>query len=370
MVNWRKHRDNPVVGSPPPGMDVTGFRDPAFWREGDDWYMINASGIRDQGGTALMYRSGDLRRWEYLHPFCTGGPDVTNPYWECPDFFELGGRHVLLVSKMSPMLLYGTTAPCRVMFSTFYSVGTYRDNRFTAESNGNTDAGGHFYAAKSLLDGKGRRLLWGWAWNGRSREAMLEAGWSGVITLPRVLTMGPNDALHYEPPEELKALRRDHREITDIALRDSSPVPFDAVAGECLELIAEFAPGEAQEFGLSLRRSPDGSEETRLVYRRSDASLAVDRTRASLDPRQWTYLRSGRLELAPGENLRLQVFMDRSVIEVFANGRLCLTTRVYPTRDDSVGVAAFAIGGRAALRKLDAWTMAPAPQVDDPSNTE
>ena len=252
MVRWRKHPGNPVVGSPPPGMDVTGFRDPALWREGDDWYMINGSGIRDRGGTALMYRSGDLKRWEYLHPLCTGGPDVTNPYWECPDFFELGGRHVLLVSKMSPLLLYATVNPCRVMFSTFYSVGTYRDHRFTAESNGNTDAGGSFYAANTLLDGKGRRLLWGWVWDGRSQEAVRAAGWSGVMSLPRVLTLGPNGALHYEPPEELKALRRDHREAIDIALRDSCPVPLDPVAGECLELIAEFAPGEAEEFGLSL----------------------------------------------------------------------------------------------------------------------
>ena len=83
-----------------------------------------------------------------------------------------------------------------------------------------------------------------------------------------------------------------------------------------------------------------------------------------------TYLRGGRVELAPGENLRVQVFIDRSVIEVFANGRLCLTSRVYPTRDDSVGVAAFAIGGRATLRRLDAWTMAAAPQVEDPSIAE
>ena len=67
---------------------------------------------------------------------------------------------------------------------------------------------------------------------------------------------------------------------------------------------------------------------------------------------------------------RRQFFFDDLVIEVFANGRLCLTSRVYPTRDDSVGVAAFAIGGRAMLRRLDAWTMAAAPQVDESSNAE
>jgi sucrose-6-phosphate hydrolase SacC (GH32 family) len=65
------------------------------------------------------------------------------------------------------------------------------------------------------------------------------------------------------------------------------------------------------------------------------------------------------LELKPGEPLRLRVYLDRSVLEVFANQRQCLTQRIYPTRGDSDGVILFARGGSATVRSLDAWDLSP-----------
>src|SRR5581483_2573540 len=62
----------PVIAAPPPGLDVTGFRDPAPWRDGDTWYMAVGSGIRGKGGAVLLYRSKDLRHWEYLHLLAEG----------------------------------------------------------------------------------------------------------------------------------------------------------------------------------------------------------------------------------------------------------------------------------------------------------
>ena len=62
-------------------------------------------------------------------------------------------------------------------------------------------------------------------------------------------------------------------------------------------------------------------------------------------------------KLGEGEPLRLRVFIDKSVVEVFANGRQCLALRVYPGREDSVGVSVRAQGSDAVLRFLDAWQM-------------
>jgi beta-fructofuranosidase len=55
--------------------------------------------------------------------------------------------------------------------------------------------------------------------------------------------------------------------------------------------------------------------------------------------------------------LRLRVFLDRSVLEVFANERVCIGERIYPSRPDSLGLALFAEGGSAELRGLDVWEM-------------
>jgi len=61
--------------------------------------------------------------------------------------------------------------------------------------------------------------------------------------------------------------------------------------------------------------------------------------------------------MAPEESLRLRVFVDRSVVEVFVNGIQCLAVRVYPEREDSIGVSMRAQGSECELRSLDVWQM-------------
>jgi beta-fructofuranosidase len=42
---------------------------------------------------------------------------------------------------------------------------------------------------------------------------------------------------------------------------------------------------------------------------------------------------------------------------VFANGRQCVAVRVYPGREDSLGVSLRAQGKDAMLKSLDTWQM-------------
>ena len=124
-------------------------------------------------------------------------------------------------------------------------------------------------------------------------------------------------------------------------------------------------PGSAHEFGLNVLRSPDGQERTRVSFfpqghpRFGSPLLQIDGTESSirtdLVPRTPEI---GPLKLADGEPVRLRIFVDRSVVEVFANDQQCLTLRVYPDRDDSVGVSMFARGGTARLISGDAWRIA------------
>ena len=74
---------------------------------------------------------------------------------------------------------------------------------------------------------------------------------------------------------------------------------------------------------------------------------------------RWTSSQEAPFKLVDAELLKLHIFLDRSVLEVFANNRQCLTQRIYPTRSDSLGVSIFARGGDALLNRLDAWTMTP-----------
>lgn len=343
LVTWEKHPANPVIAAPPPGFDVLGFRDHSVWKEGDAWYQIIGSGIRGVGGTAFLYRSSDLLQWEYLHPISIGDRTETGDIWECPDLFELGDQHVLMVSPI----------PLR---KTLYFLGSFRDHRFEPQHQGVVDDGGYFYAPQSFTDAHGRRIMFGWLWEGREESAQRAAGWAGVMSLPRVLVPRTDGVLGVEPADELRSLRRRH---TGLGHSTVSPVATTSlgIQGVALEIVAEFRQSQATQFGLKVRCTPDGREQTLITFDPRTRWLSIEREHSSLDTAVDRDPHGTRVPLADGENLRLQVFVDHSVVEVYANARACLTSRIYPSRSDSVGVQLFARGASAEVHRVDAWEM-------------
>jgi beta-fructofuranosidase len=341
LRSWDKHPANPVISAPPDNLDVLGFRDHSVWREGDSWFQLIGSGIRDVGGTALLYRSPDLVHWEYLGPLCIGNPVETGRMWECPDLFRLGERHVLMVSPI----------PLR---KTLYFSGHYRQHRFTPEYQGVVDDGGYFYAPQSFTDDQSRRIMFGWLWEGRDEAAQRAGGWAGVMSLPRVLSARSDGRLGMEPAPEIARLRGRHTGLRDIRLDRALPLDF---GGAALEIVAELSAGTSSQVGINLRRAPEGREETVIVYDSASRFLAIDRARSSLDPATQREPHGTHLALGDDEPLRLRVFVDHSVLEVFANGQACLSSRIYPSRPDSLGVEVFARSGTAHLQALEVWEM-------------
>jgi len=198
------------------------------------------------------------------------------------------------------------------------------------------------------------------------------------LSLPKVLSLAADGTLQIEPVEELTALRQNHRQHRDIALATGAEHALADIDGDCLELLLDIEPPRAGSFGLKVRCAPDGQEQTIIAFDAAAATLKIDTSRSSLSPdifQPWPIPQAAfhpelldRLEdirvqeapfsLAPGERLRLQVFLDCSVLEVCANGRQCITQRIYPTRSDSLGIALFSRGGSTAIKQLDAWDLA------------
>jgi beta-fructofuranosidase len=344
LLTWTKYAGNPLIAAPPPEMDQIDFRDHSVWNEDGIWYQVIGSSVPSVGGAALLYRSRDLRDWEYLHPLCTGDKRETGTMWECPDFFPLGEKHILVLSPI----------PLR---KSIYLVGTYAEHRFTPARIGEVDVGGHFYAPQTLRDDHGRRIMFGWLWEGRSAQAHEAAGWAGVMSLPRVLTLGSDGRVGFEPAPELTTLRGAHHRWDGVRLAAASEPTALEIQGDCLEIVAEMAPGDAAVCGIDVRRSPDGAERTRIVYDQARGRLEIDRQRSSSSAEDQHDVQGGDLVLPDGEPLRLRIFVDRSVVEVFANRGVCATSRVYPSRPDSLGVALFAEGGTAEGRSIESWEM-------------
>lgn len=370
LLVWEKHAGNPVISGPPQGLKVTGFRDPAVWKEEGDWIMGVGSGIKDQGGTVLLYRSPDLIHWEYLHPLFVGDKRKNGTMWECPNFFPLGGKYVLIVSAWTPPWYTKENHPdppaalYPPIYKALYFVGTYKNFRFTPETQGELDLwgvlkgpGGDFYAPQAFADDQQRRILIGWALSGRDAQALKEAGWEGVMTFPRVLTLGAESRLHMNPVEELRSLRRRHHRFGPLEVSPDSVNLLGGLKGDPIELEAIIEPGRATQVGLLLRRSPDGKEQTRVFYDAGRRELVFDRERSSLSSHVVHGGRAGAFSLAPGEPLRLRLFTDRSIVEVYANERAAGTFRIYPSRRDSLGIDLFSVGGTATFRSVNAWEL-------------
>lgn len=342
MVRWTKHPGNPVVSAPPEGMEVTGFRDPDVWREGKTWYMVVGSGIKGVGGAVLLYKSKDLAQWDYVRPAHVGNADETGTMWECPNFFPLGSKHVLIVSTLGRAI---------------YFVGTWRNGRFTPQLQGELDQGGSFYAPQVFRDNAGRRIMFGWLRERRSNAAQTAARWSGVQSLPRVLTLGRDGKLASEPAPEVESLRGKHQQWAQLEVGPDALLPIECTKGDGIELAAELDPGRTARCGLSVRRSPKASEETRIIFDREAEQLIVDCERSSKNKAVAKAAHTTAFRLAKREPLKLRVFLDGSVVEVYANGRACLTSRIYPTQANSVGLGLFAQGAAAKLERLDVWHM-------------
>lgn len=345
LLAWNKYAGNPVIPGPPNNLELTGFRDPCVWREADAWYMLIGSGIKGVGGTTLLYRSPDLLDWEYMHPLYLGDQNETADMWECPSFFPLGDKYVLLIS----VIQYN-----RVLYFT----GTYRNHKFEPDYQGRLDQTALFYAPQSFLDSTGRRLILGWIPEARSSALVKAAGWAGIQSVPRVLSLRPDGRLGIDPVPELETLRGQHTGVSCLTLSPGTANPLAEVQGNRLELIIEFEQGSAGQYGVKLLRSPGGEEETTIVYDRTAQTLTLDRARSCTSPEGIDITpQSGSLELIEDESLRLHIFLDHSVIEVFANGHMALTSRVYPTRHDSLGLELSARAGTVRVKQVDVWQL-------------
>ena len=131
------------------------------------------------------------------------------------------------------------------------------------------------------------------------------------------------------------------------------------MSGTSIELLIEMDAAVSAQAGVKVCSSPDGQEQTLISYDRVAGQLKIDTTQASLGegPRS---VESGPLALEPDEPLRLRVFVDRSMIEVFANDRQAVTRCVYPTRGDSREVVLFSRSGNTLVNLVEAWDMAAA----------
>lgn len=200
--------------------------------------------------------------------------------------------------------------------------------------------------------------MFGWLMEGRSKSLSQEAGWAGVMSLPIIVELLPAGRLSLEPVPELATLREHHWHDEGIELNEGATFSHDDIRDDCLEMLVVCEPCGNCEFGVKVRCSPDGQEQTHIVYQSASQSVSIEREQSSVNPQVDRENCTVVVEAHPDEVLTLHIFLDRSVLEVFVNGWCYLASRIYPERLDSLGLELFARKGGVEVKSLDIWHLA------------
>ncbi len=365
LLNWDKIAGKAVIPIKAPDGSDRPYRvfDPCIWRKDGTYYSLSA-GSKPEGPAGkpvradFLLRSDDLEHWEDVHFFVEDDRyTLVGDDGACPYFWPIADRHILLFfSHMS---------------GGQYLLGDYDTERdkFVVTHGGKLNFGpaspSGVHAPSATPDGKDGVIVIFNMNHGKPTE-----GWNQIMTLPRRLTVRGDD-LSIEPVAYVESLREDPQWFDAIGLPANQEVVIDSLRGNAMELIAEIDPTEVPMVEMNVLRSPGKEEHTRIAFSRDrgfadrgrgvggrQSLITIDSSYSSCAPDVLSRApETAPVLIEPGEPLTLRVFVDRSVVEVFVNGKQCVATRVYPAREDSVGVSFRSQGADSRLRSLRAWRM-------------
>lgn len=328
LIRWQRVNDQPLMAAGMNGVPANvnrGWSDPFVFRSNGRTFVT----FKSCGGLVCEARDKELTQWQYAGKM--EGVDG-----ECPNFFPLDNKWVLIRSTQPLSYLTGDFDAQTVGFK---SAGPVRMMDYGFGKNPPQDRAWTrgLYGTNAFTDEHGRRILLGWICGFKPNR-----GWNGCMSLPRVLTLDNDNNLIQTPAPELKQLRGNHCKIGSRTLTSESQ-RLDGIRGDTLEIIAKFTAGTAQSFGLRLRQSDNGQNAVTIRCTANNLNVAGTDVPVPLDDRT--------------RELRLHIFLDKSVLEVFmGDGRTSVTRVEYPGEHD-LNVSIFAENGIATLESLDAWQM-------------
>ena len=357
LNKWRQLPSNPIIPntSDEPLEDKEDAElpysswDPCGWMEGDTYYAIFG------GKRPAVFKATELDKWSYVGDlFGSYLPEVSKKEdVSCPDFFDLGGKKVLMCIS-HPM-------GCR------YYIGTWKDEKFYPESHAMMAfADNTYFAPESMLTPDGRRVMWTWLFDARNKDAVLESGWSGMMSLPREIFLRTDNTLGMRPIKELRSLRYNEKPYE--AQTISQTKPLIGSTGDVKEVWVEVDPQKAGRYGVKLLESKDGKEFGLAYYDATRKKLVLDLSSLNaIEMAPFTPLglpfkkiEEAPFELQEGEKLVLNIFIDKSIIEVYANERQAVVrTNAFSSESNEKQISLFCEGGSAKFNNVTVWDMMP-----------
>jgi sucrose-6-phosphate hydrolase SacC (GH32 family) len=301
------------------------YWDPDCWLNGDTYYAISG------GEDPKLMKSTDLRNWEFmgelLHDDFPANLGVTREEdVSCANMFRIGSKWMLLC--ISHRL------GCR------YFLGEFKDEKYLPEFHAlmnwqDTDEFGFYFAPESMMTKDGRRVMWAWLVSGASP--------SGVQSLPRELELPDDGVLRIKPLRELKALRYDELNMNNVLVTRDRVKRLSEIRGDALELELHCSAPLPDEFGISLLGDENGKKAMRITMGAGRNTLSVGTIHLPF-------------ELKNGEDLILRIYIDKNLVEVFANDRQAAAFAHEHIRDNP-NISLFTRDLDLVVKELKAWKM-------------
>lgn len=343
-TEYKKYENNPVITADtvPEGGSRIDFRDPKIWQEEDGTFYAVASNANGEGNSSiLLYQSKDALHWEFCNVLDSSTKEL-GWMWECPDFFELDGKHVLAVS---PMEMMPEGLKFHVGHGTIYLPGTYdkETHTFTREDVQPIDSGIDFYAPQTMKTPDGRRIMIAWmqAWS-NSKFPPEGMKYFGQMTVPRELTL-KGSRLIQKPVRELEQYRCNPVQYEKI--RVSEETSLAGVSGRVLDMTVKLKTDDSFR-NFSMKVAQDEVYYTSVSYDPQKQVLCVDRSHSGY---LYDIMHRREISVVPVDGeITLRCLMDRFSLEIFINDGSQTASLTLYTPQSAEGIT-FAAEGEAEI---------------------
>lgn len=337
-INFVKDGNNPIIKTEdiPDGYSKVHFRDPKVFKNGDLYYLLITSS-KDEIGQLLLFKSPDLKKWEFVGSVIKEKFNMRGAF-ECPDFFSLDGKDVILCSPQ--FLKSKDGARHQNVHSSVFMLGEMdlKKGEFKLETFDDIDSGIDFYAPQHFEMPDGRKVVIAWMNNWDKNYPSEIDGWVGSMVFPREVKLV--DGKFYQTPvRELEKYRKDLKQLN--VNIDNKEVALTEINGKTADIIFIADITSCDKFGIKF--FADDKYYTEFYYDKNTGTCVLDRSKGGIKiaSREEQEANVRYIKYQPiGNTLKLRVLLDVSSAEIFIDeGVRVMTTTVFcPTLADGVKV--------------------------------
>ena len=334
-VNYTKYENNPVIDAQtlPEGGSELDFRDPKIWEEDGKFYLVVGNRAADGSGSILLYESENAFDWKYVSTVASCHNQFGS-MWECPDFFELDGKHVFLTS---PQDMYSMGLEFHPGHSTLCIIGDFdrNINHLIRKNVHAVDYGTDFYAMQTVKTLDGRRVMIGWMQSWETCGCKLKnLPYFGQMSLPRELSIR-DGRLIQNPVREIENYRSVKVGYHNIVISDETHL--QGVSGRFIDMTVTVRSSNVNKpyryFKISVAK--DGERVTTIRHKPENNTIRVDRSCSGF-PHDIVNVRD--FPIFSHDELKIRIILDRFSLEIFVNdGEQAASFVIYtPITADSV----------------------------------